>query len=125
MEALLLSELPNEFQSDPELLRATAREHRCRLKDVQWRVVLYSMECDLARDYDKWFDSLEELFQAWAVPRLILSREEYTERTGHTPDICGQAAAAKEYIDGFNKYNRPPNYAATITVSAPVSRPDE
>ena len=54
MEALLLSELPKQYQNpNAELLRATAREHRVRLKDVQWRVVLISMECDLARDYDE------------------------------------------------------------------------
>ena len=126
MEALLLSELPKEYQNpDAELLRATARERRCRLKDVQWRVVLISMDCNLASDYDKGFNSLDKDFKAWAVPHLILSKEEYAERTGHARDLCGQAAAAKKYIDGFGKFPRPPNYAAIVDVSAPVSRPNE
>jgi hypothetical protein len=100
MEAMLKSELPEQYQKpDVALMQATARQHRCRLRDVQWKVALISMDCKLAIEYDQWFNSLDGDIREWAVPHMILSREEYAEKTGHTQDERGQAAAAKKYMD--------------------------
>ena len=125
MEPMLKSELPEQFQQpDVALMQATARQHRCRLRDVQWKVALISMECELAIQYDQWFNSLEGFFRERAVPHMILSREEYAVKTGHTRDICGQAAAAKKYMDGFNTLHRPANWAVMLNVKGEGERPN-
>ena len=125
MEAMLKSELPKQYQKpDAAAMQETARQHRCRLRDVQWKVALISMDCKLANEYDEWFNSLEDFFKEWAVPHLILSKEEYAVKTGHTRDIRGQAAAAKKYIDGFNTKNRPANWAVMVDVQGEGERPN-
>ena len=125
MEAMLKSELPKQYQKpDFAAMQETARQHRCRLKDVQWKVALISMECKLAREYDEWFNSLDGFFQEWAVPHEILSKEDYAETNGHTRCKRGQAVAAKEYIDGFDTLYRPANWAAFLDVKGECERPN-
>ena len=125
MEVMLKMELPKQYQKpDVALMRATARQRRCRPGDVQWKVALISMECGLAKEYDQWFNSQEGFIREWAVPHMILSREEYAEKTGHTQDERGQAAAAKKYMDGFNTLHRPPNWAVMLNVKGEGERPN-
>ena len=125
MQAMLKSELPKQYQKpDLAAMRATARQHHCSLKHVQWKVALISMDCKLAKEYDQWFNSLEDFFREWAVPHLILSKEEYAERTGHTRDKTGQAAAAKEYVAGFKRLYRPANWAVMLNVKGEGERPN-
>ena len=125
MEVMLMSELPKQFQKpDVAMMRETARQHHCRLRDVQWNVALISMDCKLAIQYDEWFNSLEGYFREWAVPHMILSKEEYAEKTGHTRDTRGQAAAAKKYVDGFTRLYRPPNWAVMLNVKGEGERPN-
>ena len=125
MEVMWKGELPKQYQEpDVALIQATARQRRCRPGDVQWKVALISMECNLAREYDQWFNSLDGDIRKWAVPHMILSREEYAVKTGHRQDIIGQAAAAKKYIDGFNTLYRPANWAVTLNVKGEGERPN-
>ena len=53
-----------------------------------------------------------------------MSKEEYAERTGHTRDKGGQAAAAKKYKDGFNTLHRPANWAVMLNVKGEGERPN-
>ena len=128
MQLMFMSELPKEYQKpDREMMQNIARQYHCMLKDVRWKVALISMDCNLGNEYERWFNSLDPVATEWAVPHMVVTNEEYTQRCKYAPGKCGLAVAAKDYITGFQKWHRPPNWAVMIDVckSGSVLRPNE